>query len=66
MSKQRKVIQIEAAVCDDQEFLYALCDDGTIWASDLRKNLRDESAWISLENVPQPPPLPERFPDPDL
>lgn len=43
--KQRKIIQISACAADD-EVLYCLCDDGSLW------NL-DAGRWYKEPSIPQ-------------
>lgn len=47
----RRIIQISAAKCSDgsnQESLFALCDDGTLW-----QMLFSKHQWNQVINVPQ-------------
>jgi hypothetical protein len=56
---KRKIVQIATAARNDSEgdgsrFLYALCDDGSIWRmSDLR-------GWHQLPDIPQGTPKPSQ------
>lgn len=54
----RKIVQIAAipeAPNDVGECLYAVCDDGTVWAfrSQLASEIRYEKKWRRLPDVPQ-------------
>lgn len=51
--KERKIVQI--AVChdgakDENPFIYALCDDGTVW-----ELFHHDRSWNALPEIPQGP-----------
>ena len=47
---QRQVVQIAAASGQNVDVLYALCDDGSVWAI---APLKVETPWRRLLDIPQ-------------
>lgn len=54
----RKITQIIA--CAEPiggPWLYAVCDDGTLWCRSVMPSVRN--AWLEIEQIPQPEPEPQ-------
>jgi hypothetical protein len=57
----RKIVQISTLVHEDNVFVYALCDDGTLWCCIkgvvdefmLPINAMTDDDWMLVANVPQ-------------
>lgn len=47
---RRQVVQIAAAAGQNVDVLYALCDDGSVWAI---ASLKTEVPWRRLPDIPQ-------------
>lgn len=55
-NQSRKIIQIAAVydLNDEMDVVYALCNDGTLWAIFPGSGMRTRNNWIELPKIPQP------------
>ena len=59
-TESRRITQIAVSAGDKEiyDLLYALANDGTLWY----RKMREDSPWICIESLPQPPtPEPENI-----